>query len=129
MSDKELRGTKEYLLIYAELINAARYRGTVTYQELAELIGLPTFGSYMGKEIGKYLGIISIDEVSHGRPMLSAIAVKVDGMPSTGFFVLAKQLGLLQSDDEADQKAFFQAQKQAIYATWKRTFEKPPHQS
>ena len=35
------RGTKAYLLIYAELITAARYRGTVTYQELAELVGLP----------------------------------------------------------------------------------------
>ncbi len=42
------RGTKAYLLIYAELITAARYRGTVTYQELAELVGLPLHGIYMG---------------------------------------------------------------------------------
>ena len=32
---KEIPGSKEYYLIYAELITAARYRGTVTYQEIA----------------------------------------------------------------------------------------------
>lgn len=45
MMDKKYRGTKGYFLIYAELIRAARYRGTVTYQELADLIGLPLHGS------------------------------------------------------------------------------------
>lgn len=129
MGAKDVRGTKEYLLIYAALINAARYRGTVTYQELAELIGMPTFGSYMGKEIGKYLGAISYDEVSQNRPMLSAIAVKVDGMPSTGFFVLAKELGRLQDESDEAQRAFFLAEQRAIYATWKRTFERLPQHS
>lgn len=31
--DKPEVGTREYCLIFAELINAARRRGTVTYQE------------------------------------------------------------------------------------------------
>ncbi len=46
--DDKYRGTKDYFLIYAELIRAARYRGTVTYQELADFVGLPLRGSYMG---------------------------------------------------------------------------------
>jgi hypothetical protein len=53
------RGTKEYFLILAELIQTARYRGTVTYQELADLVGLPLVGAFMGNELGGYLGTIS----------------------------------------------------------------------
>jgi hypothetical protein len=34
------RGTTLYHLIHAELIAAARYRGTVTYQEIAQIMGL-----------------------------------------------------------------------------------------
>ncbi|MDE3230070.1 MAG: hypothetical protein KGO05_09315 [Chloroflexota bacterium] len=128
MSARDLTETKEYHLIYAELIHAARHRGTVTYQEVAELIGIQTYGSYMGHEIGAYAGVISMNEVRHGRPMLSAILVRVDGVPSGGFFDLARQLGRLNSDDEAHQQAFLAAETQAVYHTWKRTFDLPPHQ-
>jgi hypothetical protein len=116
------RGTKAYLLIYAELITAARYRGTVTYQELAELVGLPLQGIYMGAELGEYLGAIVEDEVKHGRPMLSAITVRVTGKPGPGCFALAKELGKLSSDDEGVQQAFWEAEKKAVYETWQRSF-------
>ena len=69
------RGSKEYLLVYCELIKAARYKGTTTYQAIAEIMGLPLRGSHMGREVGKILGEISEDELNQGRPMLSAIAV------------------------------------------------------
>ncbi len=38
--DNRYRGKKEYFLVYAEMINAAKYRGTVTYQEVAQIMGL-----------------------------------------------------------------------------------------
>src|SRR5258706_7978358 len=102
--DNKYRGTKDYFLIYAELIRAARYRGTVTYQELADLIALPLQGNYMGAELGGYLGAISEDEVKlYGRPMLSAIAVTLNGRPGGGFYAYAKDLGKLASDHSAHQ--------------------------
>jgi hypothetical protein len=116
------RGTREYSLIYAELIAAARHRGTVRYQELADLIGLPLRGGYMAGELGEYLGAISEDEVNQGRPMLSAVTVNKDGKPSRGFFGLAKQLGKLASDDPVEQEAFWESEKKAVYKTWQRTF-------
>jgi len=121
MSD-DLRGTKEYGLIFAELIIAARHRGTVTYQEIAELIGLPTKGIAMGVKIGEYIGTISEDEVSHSRPMLSALVVNVSGKPGAGFYWLARQLGKLNSEHPADEEAFFESEKRAIYRTWQRSF-------
>lgn len=116
-SEGRYRGTKEYAFIYTELIKAAKYRGTITYQEIAKIVGLPMSGSHMGSEIGKILGEISEDEVSNGRPMLSAIAVSVQGTPGQGFFGLAKQLGKLNDGDNED--AFWQAEYQAVYETWK----------
>jgi len=49
----------------------------------------------MGKEVGHILAEISEDEAQNGRPMLSAIAVNSTGVPSFGFFDLAKRLGAL----------------------------------
>lgn len=118
----EYKGTREYYLIFSELINAARYRGTVTYQELAELIDLPTEGNYMGKELGRYLGSISTEEVEHGRPMLSAIAVTTSGKPSSGFFELARQCGKLNSDHHTEEDRFVREETAKVYQTWKKSF-------
>ena len=63
-------GSKEFLLVYSALISAARLRGTVTYQEVAKIMGLPLRGSHMGKEVGHLLGEISEREHLNGRPML-----------------------------------------------------------
>ena len=51
VSDK-YRGSKEYHLIYCELMNAARYRGVITYQAIAQIMGLPLTGNLMGKGHG-----------------------------------------------------------------------------
>lgn len=72
----------------------------------------------MGAETGQILGEISEDEVRAGRPMLSALAVSVNGKPGPGFYTLAKQLNLL--DDGRDAAEFWQEQRAAAYEAWKR---------
>lgn len=69
------RGTTTYFKVYAALVNAAECRGLVTYQEIAQIMGLPLSGSHMGREVGNMIGVISEDEIAYGRPMLSAIVV------------------------------------------------------
>jgi hypothetical protein len=117
MIKDKYQGSKEYALVYAELITAARYRGMVTYQEVAKLIGLPLQGNLMGSRIGQLLGEISQGEVEKGRPMLSAIVINTQGTPGPGFFELAKDLGKIKDGD--DQKKFWQTERQSIYETWK----------
>ena len=114
------RGTKEYSIVYSELITAARYRGLITYQEIAQLMGLPLDGSHMGKETGHILGEISEDEHLHGRPMLSAIAVGVSGSPGQGFFEAAKLLGKFKTG--IDDSTFWEDERKSVYNTWKRNF-------
>ena len=118
VSDK-YRRKKEYHLIYSELIKAARYRGTVTYQEIAKIIGLPLKGSYMGAEIGHLLGEISEDEFNAGRPMLSSIAVNVQGTPGPGFFEFARSLGKLAKESKEAKNDFWEKESEAVYETWK----------
>jgi hypothetical protein len=117
------RGTVNYSLVYSQLIMAARYRGSVTYQEIADIMGLPLKGSHMGKETGHILGEISEDEVSAGRPMLSAIALGVSGKPGPGFFALAELLKLLRGPSDDQKQDFWKKQRTAVYDTWGRKFK------
>jgi len=116
--------TTEYYVLYSELIGAARHRGLVTYQELALAVGLPTSGNYMGKRLGEILGAISQNECLQNRPMLSALGVKTDGKPGDGFFALARELGLLDSDHPEDRRRFWEDQVQQCYKTWQWRFSK-----
>ena len=113
------RGTKEYHLIFNELITAAQYRGTVTYQEIAIIMGLPLSGGYMAGQVGKVLGEISEDEINNGRPMLSAIAVGVSGLPGPGFYKIATDLEKLKENTEEVQLKFWETEKAAVYETWR----------
>ena len=117
--ESKYRGKKEYFLVLSELITAARFKGKVTYQEIAKLIGFPLEGNYMGTEIGHLLGEISEDEVKHGRPMLSAIVVTTAGHPGPGFFTLARYLQRLTGMASDAELNFWEAEVQAVYDAWK----------
>jgi alkylated DNA nucleotide flippase Atl1 len=112
------RKTTTYFHVLAELVRAAQYRGLTTYQDIAVIMGITVTGNHMAKQTGKILGEISEDEVRAGRPMLSAVAVSVQGYPSKGFYVLARELGLLKSGQ--DERKFWEQQREAVYAAWKR---------
>ncbi len=117
------RGTTKYIHVLAELVRAAQYRGVTTYQDIAVIMGLPVRGSHMGRETGYILGEISEDEAATGRPMLSAVAVTVNGAMGSGFFSLARQLGRIQLD-ETDE-TFLARERAAVYETWKRPLHEP----
>jgi hypothetical protein len=117
------RGTQIYHIIFHELMTAAKYRGTLTYQEIASLMNLPLTGSHMSKEVGQILGEISEDEHLNNRPMLSAIAVGVKGEPGEGFFDLAKTLGKAFDEDKEGKQIFWQNECKAVYDTWKTMLE------
>ena len=111
--------SNQYHLVFSELISAARRRGPVTDQEIAKMLGLPMSGNYMGSQIARVAGQISTDERVAGRPMLTAILVNTTGIPGPGFFNLARELGKLDSSKKEDERAFWEAEKAAVYDEWK----------
>jgi len=118
--DEKYKGRKIFQRIYWELIQAAQYRGYITYQEIAQMMGLPLSGNYMGKELGYILGEISQEEHLRGRPMLSALAVGSNGLPGKGFFVLAKSLGYHYENTTKEKRSFWEEMKKKVYRTWQR---------
>jgi hypothetical protein len=119
-ADPKYRGSKAYLLVYSELIGAARSGGTIAYGRVAEIMGLPTTANFMAAEVGHLLGEMSEDEHRNGRPMLSAIAVGASGMPGQGFFKLARDLAKLGDCSPDNERAFWEREKKAVYATWQQ---------
>lgn len=111
--------SKEYHLVFSELILVAQRRGLVTYQEIAKVLGLPMSGNYMGAQIAGIAGQISTDERAAGRPMLTAILVNTRGIPGPGFFELARDLGRLDSTEKVDEREFWESEKGAVYREWK----------
>ena len=113
------RGKPVYFRVYHELIQAAQYRGVTTYQDVAVIMGLPTTGSHMGRELGHMVGAISENEHHAGRPMLSAVVVRKDGSIGDGFFEFAQKLGRLGPNDDKD--VFLKSEREAVYEVWRRT--------
>ena len=117
MSKSKWYQSKEFYIAYSIMINAAQHQGFATYQEIAQAVGLPTAGNYMGGAIGGLIGTISENEVQHDRPMLSAIVIGVSGKPSGGFITWARKLGLFNDGD--DENIFWKNECKKIYNEWK----------
>jgi hypothetical protein len=108
------RGTQKYADVRAMLVRVGKARGMVRYREIAQTMGLPVTGHFMGGELRQILSEISEDTVRDGGPMLSAIAIGVRGKPGPGFFDLAKELGRLPA--EADEISFWKREMESVFA-------------
>lgn len=118
---KNFKDSKEYLLVYCELIKAAQTRRTLGYQDIATIMGLPMTGNWMARQTGQMLGEISQNENDQRRPMLSALVIRTDGSPGDGFFNLARDLGKLTSDAREDEKQFWNFEVESVFRTWQNT--------
>ena len=116
----EMRKGKAYLRVYALLIEAARFRGIVTYGDIAKIMGLPDRGSHMGLMTGRMLGAISVHERDCGRPMISAVVVSsTNRQPGPGFFGLAEQFGVIAPNlSRQERTAFWEAERDRVYGEW-----------
>ena len=112
------RGTQTYSLVYCRLIDAARKKEGVSYEEISEIMDLET-GADISTDIGHLLGEINEDEYNRGRPMLSAVAVEpTTKMPGEGFFRFAKKLDKFDGEAEEDKREFWRDEIQRVYETW-----------
>ncbi len=84
-------------------INAARNEATISYSDLVQDIEAIDFEP-RDFRLFHLLGQISTEESEQGRGMLAVVVVKMDdGIPSQGFFDLARDLGY----DSSDQDGFW----------------------
>lgn len=106
--------------VYEFLKQVARDETTVTYTEIAHILGLNMQSQLDRNELGRVLGVISTYEHSQGRPLLSVVTVFTnEGFPSNGFFNLAKDLGKFAGSTEIDKLTFFATELKAAHQYWK----------
>lgn len=95
-----------------KLIEVARSRGTINYGDLAKLLGVAN------QSVGPYLNAIYDDEIAHGRPDLTVVAVYSD----TGFGRYNSRGGPAQSvrvdpNNPADVRAYMD-ELDRVYKEW-----------
>lgn len=105
-----------------KLIKIAKKDETINYGEIMNEFGIPRGNPKKGIGIGDVLGEISKSEVAEGKPMLSAIVVKKDGTKKIGdgFYPLARELGLLKSEDREEEVAFLHEQQVKVWKQYKK---------
>ena len=87
--------------IYDKLREVAGSRGVTYYSEIAPLAGLNMDSPGDRERISHILGDISTAEHHAERPLLSAVVIRIEeNSPGSGFFGLAKDLGLHNGDDD-----------------------------
>ena len=107
------------LKIKAELINLAKQKKTVGYQELCNKCKLPLEVKNDSdlKILSDSLTRISKSEHEEKRPLLSALVFDSNkGMPGNGFFTMAKELKKFKGS-ELD---FFIDELKAVYSEWQK---------
>jgi hypothetical protein len=111
------RGTTTYVHVLAELVRAAQYRATTPYQDIAVIMGLPVKGLIWALRRGRFSERSRKTRFAWG-PMLSAVAVNVQGKAGPGFYSLAKDFGRIRAGE--DKGRFWDREVQAVYAAWRR---------
>lgn len=92
------------------LAQVAARRKTITYEQLVARLGaeLP---SDPGRGLSALLRLISTEEDSAGRGMLTAVVTRGSGLPAAGFFRLAEELGR----DPSDRAGFWREELERVY--------------
>ncbi len=96
--------------ILERLQEVAAHKTTTTYKHVAQLVGVPWRSPYLHHTL---LGGISTSEFQAGRPLITALVVRVDtARPGVGFYRNARDIGAY---DGSGDEAFWQGQVARIY--------------
>ncbi len=105
--------------IYRKLLEVAKAEWLITYGEIAPLAGLNMDSPADRTVISGLLDEINKYESQHGRPMLSAVVVRAaDNIPGPGFFVWARDIGKLATNDPIKELEFWASEVKEVHQYW-----------
>ncbi len=107
--------------IYENLKGVAAAERFISYGDAGSLVGLDMGDPPSRAEIAQILDQINIYESRQGRPMLSAIVVRLhDQVPGGGFFECARDLGRLNATDKLLEMEFWVKEVRKVFGYWAR---------
>jgi hypothetical protein len=105
--------------LYNRLLEIARAGEVTRYSDVAPLVGLDMSRDNDRARMGELLDEISSFEFGGGRPLLSAVVIRIDtNIPGPGFFVLATQTGLFQG---GDRTVFWVRELTRVHEYWSKS--------
>lgn len=106
--------------LYQHLIDIAAAQSTVPYSDLGKIMGFDMSRPDDRLRIGEMLDEINNSEHKAGRPMISSVVVhSQEGLPGAGFFVCARELGVLTTKNRQDELAFFVGELRRVHDYWR----------
>ena len=106
--------------IYTRLKEVARDQEIISYTEAGELVGLDMRSPVDRNELSRLLDEINQFEAEYNRPMLSSLVVYANDpqTPGPGFFVCARGLARLSSNDSIDELGFWASEVKTVHEYW-----------
>jgi hypothetical protein len=95
----------------------ARSGRLITEKAIAPVAGINPASEQMEAELGPVLAAVNRTEDAAGRPLLSAVVVGATGLPGSGFFAYARELGLHAGNDD---RALWQRELRRVHEYWYR---------
>jgi hypothetical protein len=78
----------------------ARSGRSISEKAIAPVAGIDPASEDIVDQLGRMLAALNRVEDAAGRPLLSAVVVSTTGLPLPGFFISARELGLLAGNDD-----------------------------
>jgi hypothetical protein len=97
--------------LFYTLRSVARSGGSTTEKAIAPIAGIDE------AELGVMLAAINRTEDAAGRPLLAAVVVGANGLPSAAFFASARELGV---QSESDERTVWQRELRRVHEYWAR---------
>ncbi len=105
-----------YQHVYNRLIEVACAGTIISIDEIADYYCPEMQFPHNRNQINQALKAITYTEYSAGRPLLPAVVVLPEiGYPPMGFFLLARELGIILYHDE---RSFFEYELKRIHTYW-----------
>lgn len=111
----------DHMLLKEALVEVARNRGTITYGEIAPLLGLNTRLSCDRTRLMRVLHSVCGGEKDCGMPLLGAVVVaKATGIPGKGFFAFSRELGFYADSDNTGEAAreYHRQELRRVHDAW-----------
>jgi len=96
----------------AHLIDVARARDLVTYQEVAAATGVP-----IGEALFDALNAVAVDNRKRGEPVLCALVIGEKGAPGDGFFA-RRWIEISPQASQAEKLAAWRDECERVWTRW-----------
>ena len=105
------------------LIEKAQNQETITYEDLAISLGLPSSGNALGKTLGVILGEVNEWSMKRGQPYLTSLVIRKSGedqgLPGRGFWEMILPGHILSASNRSARRSMLTVLHSQVFNYYK----------